>query len=49
MLQKVKKENPALDRVLGVKPSPRVERLREDYLGTEWIAVIERERFFSAV
>ncbi len=44
MQQKVTEGIPALEELMGVAPSARVTRLREDYLSPKWVASIERER-----
>lgn len=44
MLQQLKRENALLGNVLTAEPTARVERLREDYLGPELVASIDRER-----
>ena len=44
-----KNEPPMLDRVLTLKPTPRVERLRESYLSLKPTASIDRARIETRV
>lgn len=43
MLQELEEENALLASVLAARPSARIERLRADYLRSEWVASIDRE------
>jgi len=49
MLQALEREKSLRDRVLTIKPTPRVERLRHKYLDTQDKAVIDISRIKTGV